>query len=241
MEPQLAQITFYLIGAGGIYYPLASLRSASLLATTSTREAYNPNGGHWRHHAAQRNGWRASATGLVLFDAANGMSMDQAWVYLQAQQRARQPLNVDCYSPDATRRRGLALVTVLEMGGRFDNVLQGSIELLGVGPLSVSQACAQAASAGGQGETFNDHDLGYRAGWVRVSYEMFNVPDRMQLIYNGQVVADTGGLVPGQGSLYWYYPADPGQPTTLTIRVYAPNPGTAWNYTFYCPHPNNEP
>lgn len=103
-----------------------------------------------------------------------------------------------------------------------------------------------ASASGGQGDQIDTYSLtsdwlGAIPGWVRLDYEAYDVPDQFQLIYDGQVVADTGGLVAGAGSLYWYYPAEDGKPTTIDVRVYAPNSGTAWNYTFYGPDPDDAP
>jgi len=104
----------------------------------------------------------------------------------------------------------------------------------------------EASASGGQGEQIDTYPLasewlGAIPGWVRLDYEMFTIPDRAQLIYDGQVVADTGGLVSGKGSLYWYYPASAGRPTTIDVRIYAPNSGTGWVYTFYGPDPDDAP
>ena len=99
---------------------------------------------------------------------------------------------------------------------------------------------AETAS-GGQGDHYFTYEIGSFAGWVRLDYNAYDVPDQFQLIYNGQVVADTGGTVSGAGSLYWYYPANEGDPTTITVHVYAPIQSTAWVYTFYGPDPDDAP
>lgn len=101
--------------------------------------------------------------------------------------------------------------------------------------------CNSSVSSGGQGDTTTLHHIGGFPGWVRLDYEMFTIPDQAQLIYDGSVVADTGDLVSGQGSLHWYYPADEGAPETIAVRVYAPENNTAWNYTLRCPDPANAP
>ncbi|MBY0426156.1 MAG: IPT/TIG domain-containing protein [Cytophagales bacterium] len=95
--------------------------------------------------------------------------------------------------------------------------------------------CNTLNSSGGQGTTFTPHNLGAFPGQVSVDYEMYSVPDQMDIYYNGQMVASTGGLVSNAGKLTFYYNANPGEPTICNIRMYAPLDGTAWNYQANCP------
>lgn len=90
-------------------------------------------------------------------------------------------------------------------------------------------------ASGGQGVTRTRHALGTRAGIVRITYDMFGIPDRLDCIHRGAVVATTGGLVSGVGTLTWTYAAAPGDPTWCLVVVSAPRDGTAWVYTLHCP------
>lgn len=101
--------------------------------------------------------------------------------------------------------------------------------------------CGEAVSSGGQGDTVNVHSLGGTAGGVVLEYEAFVNPDGFELIYQGAVVATTGGLVSGAGTLSWYYPATAGASQFLTVHVFAPNEGTGWEYTLNCPDPSVPP
>ncbi|PLW95253.1 MAG: hypothetical protein C0592_00540 [Marinilabiliales bacterium] len=88
---------------------------------------------------------------------------------------------------------------------------------------------------GGQGEFTKDYYLGTEPGTVTVTFDMYSIPDKMEIIYNGQVVASTTNFVSGVGVLSFYYPARPGEPQFCTIRLSAPYDGTSWEYYINCP------
>jgi hypothetical protein len=88
---------------------------------------------------------------------------------------------------------------------------------------------------GGQGEFTKDYFLGSEPGTVRVTFDLYSIPDKMEIIYNGQVVATTSTFVSGVGALEFYYPARPNEPDYCTIRVSAPQDGTSWEYYINCP------
>lgn len=95
--------------------------------------------------------------------------------------------------------------------------------------------CGVETPAGGAGTTETIHYLGPDAGRLDVNYTMYSVPDMMEIFYEGQLVATTGGLVSGNGTLSFFYPGPP-RATTCMIRVTGPD-GTAWTYTMNCPTP----
>jgi hypothetical protein len=90
-------------------------------------------------------------------------------------------------------------------------------------------------ASGGEGTTRTRHALGPDPGIVRITYEMFGIPDRLECFYRGVLVATTGGLVSGSGDLHWVYDPMEGDPTWCVIVVSAPEEGTAWNYVLACP------
>jgi hypothetical protein len=97
-----------------------------------------------------------------------------------------------------------------------------------------SISCSGSTSSGGQGTNFTDVViLGSAAGVVNISYEMYDIPDQMDVYYNGNLVATTGGLVSYGGVLSFFYPGT--GPSSCTVRMYAPNEGTAWDYSVACP------
>jgi len=95
--------------------------------------------------------------------------------------------------------------------------------------------CGQVTASGGQGTTRTRHALGPTSGLVRITYDMYGIPDRLDCFYKGVLAASTGGLVSGTGTLQWIYALAPGDPAWCLVVVSAPNSGTAWVYTMRCP------
>ena len=56
---------------------------------------------------------------------------------------------------------------------------------------------------------------------------MYGVPDQMEVIYEGQVIFTTGGLVSGSQTITRYID---GTDTVLYVRMTAPNFGTGWRF-----------
>ncbi|RDC66444.1 M4 family metallopeptidase [Adhaeribacter pallidiroseus] len=95
--------------------------------------------------------------------------------------------------------------------------------------------CNIQSGSGGQGTTFITQILGTSAGSVSVSYEMYNIPDQMDVYYNNALVASTKSLVSGNGKLTFNYKPLAGGPYYCIIRIYAPNNGTVWDFIAACP------
>lgn len=94
--------------------------------------------------------------------------------------------------------------------------------------------CNALTSAGGEGTDIKQVNLGSTAGNVTVFYEMYTVPDQITLTYRGNVIFNSG-IVSGSGSFTFAHTIVAGQNNLLTITMFAPNPGTAWNYRVDCP------
>jgi hypothetical protein len=90
-------------------------------------------------------------------------------------------------------------------------------------------------ASGGQGTTRTRHALGPHSGTVRIDYNMFDVPDRLDCYYHGVLVATTGDLVSNTGTLAWAYDPDAGGPSWCLVVISAPTTGTGWTYTVHCP------
>lgn len=97
--------------------------------------------------------------------------------------------------------------------------------------------CNTTVNSGGQGVTETEHRLGSTGGTVLLEYDALTIPDEFTIIYNGQIVASTNGLVSEYGSLSWTYTASPGNPEYCTVKVSAPRDNTKWTYRLNCPVP----
>jgi hypothetical protein len=95
--------------------------------------------------------------------------------------------------------------------------------------------CNVLTNAGETGTTFTTHTLGFLPGLVTATYDMYSIPDQMEIYYNGSLVASTNGLVSDAGTLTFQYNPIVGGPNFCTIKLYAPNDGTAWEYLVGCP------
>lgn len=84
------------------------------------------------------------------------------------------------------------------------------------------------------------YTLGERSGEVLIVYEMFQIPDRMEVIHDGQLVAMTSGengFASGHDTLRFNYEYSPSSLNELTIRM-IPNEEqstTEWNFQVICP------
>ncbi|MGV0978826.1 MULTISPECIES: hypothetical protein [Weeksellaceae] len=95
--------------------------------------------------------------------------------------------------------------------------------------------CNAKVESGGQGMTETTHNLGNSPGRVVVNFDMMDVPDKIEVIYNGEVVATSTNFVSGQGNLSFNYQALPGQPNSCIVKMSAPEDGTIWEYVVNCP------
>jgi hypothetical protein len=103
--------------------------------------------------------------------------------------------------------------------------------------------------SGSLGITAMVANLGNKAGKVRIQYEMYTIPDRMDIRYRGNWVASTGtplgiggypsctvspnGFVSGSNVLEFNY--DPSLSKIVEVYVSGCNSGTAWNINIECP------
>lgn len=93
-----------------------------------------------------------------------------------------------------------------------------------VGQCNVSQA------SGGQGTFTKVHFIGSGTGMLDYSYEAYSIPDGFTLSDATGVRFDTNGLVSGGDTLD--LPGIVG--SYVFVNVYAPQSGTAWNYSVGC-------
>jgi hypothetical protein len=98
-------------------------------------------------------------------------------------------------------------------------------------PLCIAK-CPTTQESGGQGITTLAIDLLRKKGTFPVSYEMYDIPDRLYIEYEGSRIFDTGDFVSGSDATNVNFSG-----TTSIIRVVidAPYSGTAWDVYIGCP------
>jgi hypothetical protein len=90
------------------------------------------------------------------------------------------------------------------------------------------------AKSGGQGVTVETYELPDEPTLVTIEYSMRTQKDKLELIYDNEVIIDTG-FVSGNGTVYWPYEAPPQKPRTFDIKMTGQEPGTVWDYTMSMP------
>jgi hypothetical protein len=97
--------------------------------------------------------------------------------------------------------------------------------------------------SGGIGLYYYTINLGTETGTVQLNYNAISVPDKFQVVWNDQIVIDTGwrgssnyGLpVSGPGIGTATFVKNLSFPETATVIVDAPLQGTAWSFNLGCP------
>lgn len=86
----------------------------------------------------------------------------------------------------------------------------------------------------GQQRSFN---VGRNVKDIDIEYNMYSIPDAMDVFYRGTRVASTNGAVSFTGTLRAKLPvkADDRMAQTIDVIVYGTDPGTAWLYSVKCP------
>mmetsp|Transcript_11971 Transcript_11971/g.33140 ORF Transcript_11971/g.33140 Transcript_11971/m.33140 type:complete len:306 (+) Transcript_11971:488-1405(+) len=72
-------------------------------------------------------------------------------------------------------------------------------------------------------------------GTIRLLYNMFDVPDRLDLIYESAVIFSTNGLVPGSNTITCTIN---GKSKMIQVGVRAPRSNTKWEFRLDCPRSN---
>lgn len=96
------------------------------------------------------------------------------------------------------------------------------------------RGCASdsAVHSGGAGVTDTYIELGSEAGQVGVRYQMYDIPDQLDVYQEGILIASTGGPVTGEHWLYFDY--DPANGTKIQVRVTGSGK-TSWSFLTTCP------
>jgi len=78
------------------------------------------------------------------------------------------------------------------------------------------------------------HDMGSTAGQVVVDYQMFNIPDQMDIFQGSTKIATTGTAVSNTGTLKFQY-TPIGNNTKIMVRITSSSGDTTWAYNISCP------
>lgn len=92
--------------------------------------------------------------------------------------------------------------------------------------------CPSTQRSGGQGTTTLTVDLKKTSGTFPVSYQMYSIPDELTIVYEGNTIFSTGGLVSGARTTQVTYS---GSSTLVRVTINAPRSGTRWDVTVGCP------
>lgn len=141
---------------------------------------------------------------------------------------------------------------IIDMNGLVSNTFQTCITV------TQPMGCNVQKVSGGEGVTSTMHDMGDEAGIVKIIYETFTVPDRIDVFYGTTWVAGTGsdpgsiGTVPpladcgnptegyvGEDGEFCF-PFDPAIGGSMVEIVVSGcvRGGTAWEYTIQCADPD---
>jgi hypothetical protein len=109
-----------------------------------------------------------------------------------------------------------------------------------------AKKCNAKVNSGGEGITKDNVVLGTKSGRVTLTYDMEDIPDKLEVFYEGKKVASTfsisgndNGYVGGNngsgrtGTLTFNYRYNVDQ--HVTVKVSGTNSGTSWSYTLGCP------
>lgn len=75
--------------------------------------------------------------------------------------------------------------------------------------------------------------VGKKEGTVELTYNMFFVPDEIEVFYEGKSMYWSGGLVSGTHTTNISY--GPGGSAFLLVVISAPQSGTNWEFEMMCP------
>lgn len=101
-------------------------------------------------------------------------------------------------------------------------------------PAPVVVDCNTTSKAGTNPPQTITVNVGRAAGTVSFSYDMFRIPDHMEVQYGGQVVADTG-CVSGRKSIAIPLSGVSDQVTVVVKPACEKSAQTRWNFTLGCP------
>lgn len=95
--------------------------------------------------------------------------------------------------------------------------------------------CGQLNDSGGGSYTEKFHEMGTTTGRVKIDYDMYGIPDRMDVYYMNQLLASTSGEVANKGSLTFSYQPVNGVTQIKVVLTSSNGGGSSWEYMVNCP------
>jgi hypothetical protein len=77
------------------------------------------------------------------------------------------------------------------------------------------------------------HDMGEGSGEVEIRYQMWNTPDRIDILRDGVYLTGTSTFVSGEGKFVFDY--EPGGSNLILVRIISEQGDNSWVYTISCP------
>lgn len=94
--------------------------------------------------------------------------------------------------------------------------------------------CGVSNNTGGGDYYEKHHEMGASAGMVKITYDMYSAPDKMEVFYMNQVLATTHMEVSGKGELKFSYNPVAGV-TQIKVVLTSSDKSSAWVYLVDCP------
>jgi hypothetical protein len=112
----------------------------------------------------------------------------------------------------------------------------------------ISKPCNVQTISGGEGTTVTIHTLGENSGRVKLSYDMQDIPDRLEVFYQSKLIASTYDIVGnndgfvgdnlnsggGQSTIIFFFNKDVDD--FITVVVEGSKQDTSWDYVISCPN-----
>ncbi len=108
---------------------------------------------------------------------------------------------------------------------------RGGLSTNGYGTSTLTTNVFPVTSTGDANPNTNIFSTAQNSGTINIDYDFFQVPDQLQIYYDGLLIYDTG-LISGAGTIS--VPFGPGLSTNVVVVVNGqgnPNPTTQWRYT----------
>jgi|GEM_PF-2010049 len=102
-------------------------------------------------------------------------------------------------------------------------------------PVGPVHRCNQDIGAAGRHDDRRVINLGTRGGLVVISFNMYRVPDHIEVRYHGRLLASTPGMVSGRHTLSFFFTPENNDPYVEVIVISNRMFPTRWVYRVNCP------